>query len=166
MTIRSLQALVEASSLVDSDELYNAFKEAAPFLDNLEQQWGIPPDHQSLPLGILLLPWEFINQSGGGGGGDSEGPVMKDCTGLGLGLGSLSRPARERNGRYPKPLRSAWREWGEAEEYATRWEVLSPEEGERERVGRRLRRETNFNDKSSKRFETQPEIWNTARDLG
>ncbi|KAJ3850457.1 hypothetical protein EV368DRAFT_66589 [Lentinula lateritia] len=91
MTIRSLQVLVEASSPVDSDELYNAFEEAVPFLtyihdfwighancplfaelilltanslsqslptflrDNLEQQWGIPPDHQSLPLGS----WDF-----------------------------------------------------------------------------------------------------------
>ncbi|KAJ3899759.1 hypothetical protein F5879DRAFT_1005019 [Lentinula edodes] len=79
---------------------------------------------------------------------DSEGAV-KDRTGLGLGLGvgSLGRPARERDGRYPKPLRSAWRDWAEAEEYATRWEVLSPEEVkrremERERAGRRLRRET------------------------
>ncbi|KAH7870604.1 uncharacterized protein C8R40DRAFT_1153802 [Lentinula edodes] len=80
--------------------------------------------------------------------GDSEGTV-KDRTGLGLGLGvgSLGRPSRERDGRYPKPLRSAWRDWAEAEEYATRWEVLSPEEVERreverERAGRRLRRET------------------------
>ncbi|KAJ3898669.1 hypothetical protein F5879DRAFT_979784 [Lentinula edodes] len=80
----------------------------------------------------------------GGNIGDSEGTV-KDRTGL--GLGSLGRPARERDGRYPKPLRSAWRDWAEAEEYATRWEVLSPEEVERreverERAGRRLRRET------------------------
>ncbi|KAJ3804442.1 hypothetical protein F5876DRAFT_53395 [Lentinula aff. lateritia] len=79
--------------------------------------------------------------------GDPEGTVLKDRTGLGLGLGSLGRPARERDGRYPKPLRSAWRDWAEAEEYATRWEVLTPEEverreGERERAGRRLRRET------------------------
>ncbi|KAJ3885565.1 hypothetical protein GG344DRAFT_91249 [Lentinula edodes] len=80
----------------------------------------------------------------GGSIGDSEGTV-KDRTGL--GLGSLGRPSRERDGRYPKPLRSAWRDWAEAEEYATRWEVLSPEEVERreverERAGRRLRRET------------------------
>ncbi|KAJ3881613.1 hypothetical protein F5051DRAFT_321459, partial [Lentinula edodes] len=76
--------------------------------------------------------------------GDSEGTV-KDRTGL--GLGSLGRPVRERDGRYPKPLWSAWRDWAEAEEYATWWEVLSPKEVERreverERAGRRLRRET------------------------
>ncbi|KAJ3781132.1 hypothetical protein GGU10DRAFT_367713 [Lentinula aff. detonsa] len=71
--------------------------------------------------------------------------VARDRTGL--GLGSLGRPSRERDGRYPKALKSAWRDWGEAEEYATRWEELSPEEVERreierERAGRRLRRET------------------------
>ncbi|KAJ3911234.1 hypothetical protein F5877DRAFT_86273 [Lentinula edodes] len=81
MTIRSLQTSVEAS--VDSDEIYEAIEEAAPFLtyihdfwighancplfaelilltvdclaqglpaflwENLEHQWGIPPDHWS-----------------------------------------------------------------------------------------------------------------------
>ncbi|KAJ3858750.1 hypothetical protein EV359DRAFT_24631, partial [Lentinula novae-zelandiae] len=100
--------------------------------------------------GVLGAPHPPLNSNnlipGGSGGsvGDSEGPV-KDRTGL--GLGSLGRPSRERDGRYPKPLRSAWRDWAEAEEYATRWEVLSPEEVERreverERAGRRLRRET------------------------
>ncbi|KAJ3871601.1 hypothetical protein F5051DRAFT_423146 [Lentinula edodes] len=96
--------------------------------------WGVLGAHPPLNL----IP------GNGGSGGDSEGTV-KDRTGL--GLGSLGRPARERDGRYPKPLRSAWRDWAEAEEYATRWEVLSPEEVERreverERAGRRLRRET------------------------
>ncbi|KAJ3751648.1 SNF5-domain-containing protein [Lentinula raphanica] len=71
--------------------------------------------------------------------------IARDRTGL--GLGSLGRPSRERDGRYPKALKSAWRDWVEAEEYATRWEELSPEEVERreierERAGRRLRRET------------------------
>ncbi|KAF8825728.1 hypothetical protein HHX47_DHR6000065 [Lentinula edodes] len=99
--------------------------------------WGVLGAHP---------PLNSNNSNSGIGGsvGDSEGTV-KDRTGL--GLGSLGRPARERDGRYPKPLRSAWRDWAEAEEYATRWEVLSPEEVERreverERAGRRLRRET------------------------
>ncbi|KAJ4466949.1 hypothetical protein C8R41DRAFT_931891 [Lentinula lateritia] len=87
--------------------------------------WGVLGAHP--PLNSIL-----------GSVGDSEG-TMKDRTGL--GLGSLG------HGRYPKPLRSTWRDWAEAEEYATRWEVLSPEEVERreverERAGRRLRRET------------------------
>ncbi|KAJ3924349.1 MAG: hypothetical protein NXY57DRAFT_877627, partial [Lentinula lateritia] len=96
--------------------------------------WGVLGAHPPLNL----IP------GNGGSVGDSEGTV-KDRTGL--SLGSLGRPSRERDGRYPKPLRSAWRDWAEAEEYATRWEVLSPEEVERreverERAGRRLRRET------------------------
>ncbi|KAJ3913158.1 hypothetical protein F5877DRAFT_52875 [Lentinula edodes] len=97
--------------------------------------WGVLGAHP---------PLNSNSNSNSGIVGDSEGPI-KDRTGL--GLGSLGRPARERDGRYPKPLRSAWRDWAEAEEYATRWEVLSPEEVERreverERAGRRLRRET------------------------
>ncbi|KAJ3897631.1 hypothetical protein F5879DRAFT_766538, partial [Lentinula edodes] len=94
--------------------------------------WGVLGAHTPLNL----IP------RNGSSGGDSEGPVQ-DHTGL--GLGSLGRPSREQDRRYPKPLRSAWRDW--AEEYATRWEVLSPKEVERreverERAGRRLRRET------------------------
>ncbi|KAJ3898028.1 SNF5-domain-containing protein [Lentinula edodes] len=98
--------------------------------------WGVLGAHP---------PLNSNSNSGiGGSVGDSEGTV-KDHTGL--GLGSLGRPSRERDGQYPKPLRSAWRDWAEAEEYATRWEVLSPKEVERreverERAGRRLRRET------------------------
>ncbi|KAJ3910990.1 hypothetical protein F5877DRAFT_86661 [Lentinula edodes] len=89
MTIRSLQALIEA--LVDSYELYEAIEEAAPFLnyihdfwigrancplfaelvlltvdflaqglpaflqENLEHQWGIPPDHWSSLLGSAMM---------------------------------------------------------------------------------------------------------------
>ncbi|KAJ4466171.1 hypothetical protein C8J55DRAFT_565906 [Lentinula edodes] len=97
--------------------------------------WGVLGAHPPLNSNSNSIP---------GSVGDSEGTV-KDRTGL--GLGSLGCPSRERDGRYPKPLRSAWRDWAEAEEYATRWEVLSPKEVERreverERAGRRLRRET------------------------
>ncbi|KAJ3897410.1 hypothetical protein F5879DRAFT_983055 [Lentinula edodes] len=89
MTIRSLQTSVEAS--VDSDEIYEAIEEAAPFLtyihdfwigrancplfaelilltvdclaqglpaflwENLEHQWGIPPDHWSSLLGSAMM---------------------------------------------------------------------------------------------------------------
>ncbi|GJE98995.1 SNF5-domain-containing protein [Phanerochaete sordida] len=68
--------------------------------------------------------------------------LLKDKTGLGLGWGRTPK-----DGRGPKPLRSVWRDWGEAEEFKTRFEVLSPEEVERreverERASRRLRRET------------------------
>ncbi|KAJ4469535.1 hypothetical protein J3R30DRAFT_3550710 [Lentinula aciculospora] len=89
-----------------------------------------------------VVEWGVISSFNASGGEEAS---VKDRTGL--GLGSLGRPSRERDGRYPKPLRSAWRDWVEAEEYGTRWEELSPEEVERreierERAGRRLRRET------------------------
>ncbi|KAF7364830.1 SNF5-domain-containing protein [Mycena venus] len=68
-----------------------------------------------------------------------DGGGMRDKTGL--GLGSVAR------GRGPKPLESVWRDWQEADEFRTRFEVLSAEEVERreierERASRRLRRET------------------------
>ncbi|KAI0344413.1 SNF5-domain-containing protein [Trametopsis cervina] len=68
--------------------------------------------------------------------------LLKDKTGLGLSWGRAPR-----DGRGPKPLRSVWRDWAEAEEFRTRFEVLSAEEVERreierERSTRRLRRET------------------------
>lgn len=68
--------------------------------------------------------------------------LLKDKTGLGLGWGRTPK-----DGRGPKALRSVWRDWPEAEEFKTRFEVLSAEEVERreverERASRRLRRET------------------------
>ncbi|KAJ7213881.1 hypothetical protein GGX14DRAFT_360590 [Mycena pura] len=68
-----------------------------------------------------------------------DGGGMRDKTGL--GLGSVAR------GRGPKQLESVWRDWPEADEWRTRFEVLTAEEVERreverERASRRLRRET------------------------
>ncbi|KAI9443608.1 SNF5-domain-containing protein [Lactarius indigo] len=68
--------------------------------------------------------------------------VMKDKTGLGLGWGRTPK-----EGQGPRILRSVWRHWVEAEEFKTRWEMLSQEEVERceierERASRQLRRET------------------------
>lgn len=68
--------------------------------------------------------------------------LMKDKTGLGLAWGRAPR-----DGRGPKVLRSVWRDWADAEEFDTRFEVLTAEEVERreierERASRRLRRET------------------------
>lgn len=68
-----------------------------------------------------------------------DGGGMRDKTGL--GLGSVPR------GRGPKALESVWRDWQEADEFRTRFEVLSAEEVERreverERASRRMRRET------------------------
>ncbi|KAI8980189.1 SNF5-domain-containing protein [Trametes punicea] len=68
--------------------------------------------------------------------------LLKDKTGLGLAWGRAPK-----DGRGPKPLKSVWRDWAEAEEFRTRFEVLTAEEVERrelerERASRRLRRET------------------------
>ena len=52
--------------------------------------------------------------------------LMKDKTGLGLGWGRAPK-----DGRGPKSLRSVWRDWAEAEEFRTRFEVLTAEEVER-----------------------------------
>ncbi|KAH8114468.1 SNF5-domain-containing protein [Phellopilus nigrolimitatus] len=72
---------------------------------------------------------------------------LKDKTGLGLGPGSWGRAPRDGLGRGPRALKSVWKDWNDAEEYATRFEVLTAEEVERreverERASRRLRRET------------------------
>ncbi|KAG6808647.1 hypothetical protein H0H92_003398 [Tricholoma furcatifolium] len=80
----------------------------------------------------------------GGGGGGGGGGALKDRTGLGMGLGWGRGP---REGRGPRVLRSVWRDWAEAEEFRTTFEVMSAEEVERreverERASRRLRRET------------------------
>ncbi|KAF4581425.1 Chromatin structure remodeling complex protein sfh1 [Pleurotus pulmonarius] len=68
--------------------------------------------------------------------------LVKDKTGLGLGW---SRSGKD--GRGPKTLKSAWRDWADIEDFRTKFEVLSSEEVEkreieRERASRRLRRET------------------------
>ena len=57
--------------------------------------------------------------------------LLKDKTGLGLGWGRTPK-----DGRGPKPLRSVWRDWPEAEEFRTRFEVLSAEEVERREIER------------------------------
>ncbi|KAG2142970.1 hypothetical protein DEU56DRAFT_754563 [Suillus clintonianus] len=58
-------------------------------------------------------------------GGDKEAEGMKDKTGLGMGWGRT---------KGPKVLQSVWREWTEAEEFRTRFEVLTAEEVERREV--------------------------------
>jgi hypothetical protein len=58
--------------------------------------------------------------------GGSNLSLLKDKTGLGLGWGRTPR-----DGRGPKTLRSAWRDWAEAEEFRTKFEVLTADEVER-----------------------------------
>ncbi|KAG6865891.1 hypothetical protein C0991_010972, partial [Blastosporella zonata] len=57
--------------------------------------------------------------------------LPKDKTGLGLGWGRAPK-----EGRGPRVLRSVWRDWAEAEEFRTVFEVMSAEEVERREVER------------------------------
>ncbi|KAG6828558.1 hypothetical protein H0H87_001592 [Tephrocybe sp. NHM501043] len=57
--------------------------------------------------------------------------LPKDKTGLGLGWGRAPK-----EGRGPRVLRSVWRDWVEAEEFRTVFEVMSAEEVERREVER------------------------------
>ncbi|CDO73713.1 hypothetical protein BN946_scf185015.g41 [Trametes cinnabarina] len=57
--------------------------------------------------------------------------LLKDKTGLGLAWGRAPK-----DGRGPKPLKSVWRDWAEAEEFTTRFEVLTAEEVERRELER------------------------------
>jgi chromatin structure-remodeling complex subunit SFH1 len=63
--------------------------------------------------------------------GGSNLSLLKDKTGLGLGWGRTPR-----DGRGPKTLRSAWRDWAEAEEFRTKFEVLTADEVERREMER------------------------------
>lgn len=62
--------------------------------------------------------------------------LIKDKTGLGLGPGAWGRAPRDGLGRGPRALKSVWKDWNDAEEYATRFEVLSLEEVERREIER------------------------------
>jgi len=64
----------------------------------------------------------MLNNADGG----SNLSLLKDKTGLGLGWGRTPR-----DGRGPKTLRSVWRDWAEAEEFRTKFEVLTADEVER-----------------------------------
>jgi chromatin structure-remodeling complex subunit SFH1 len=64
---------------------------------------------------------------------DRAATVLKDKTGLGLGWGKAPKDGK---GRGPKTLRGVWRDWAEAEEFATRFEVLTAEEVERKEMER------------------------------
>lgn len=61
----------------------------------------------------------------------SGASLLKDKTGLGLAWGRAPK-----DGRGPKALRGVWRDWQEAEEFRTRFEVLTAEEVERRETER------------------------------
>jgi hypothetical protein len=87
------------------------------------------------------VEWGVLGAAEASGGGADDTPgaggagvsVLKDRTGLGLGWGKAPKDGR---GRGPKTLKSVWRDWAEAEEFATRFEELTPEEVERRELER------------------------------
>ncbi|KAF9220892.1 SNF5-domain-containing protein [Gyrodon lividus] len=122
--------------------------EAVPLIAHAIHEELVKHKKDAIEWGVIAGEREPVSSTiegggtGGGGGGGGGAVVMKDKTGLGLGWGRTPK-----DGRGPKTLKSVWREWSEAEEFRTRFEVLSVEEVERreiekERASRRLRRET------------------------
>ncbi|TFK40761.1 SWI-SNF chromatin remodeling complex, Snf5 subunit [Crucibulum laeve] len=97
-------------------------------------EWGVIGGDRDVP--------EDHTQPSGDKAQRDRSALVKDKTGLGLGWGRAPK-----DGRGPKTLKSVWRDWAEAEEFRTKFEILSAEEVERreiekERASRRLRRET------------------------
>lgn len=74
------------------------------------------------------MEWGVI---GADAGEDRDRGLLKDKTGLSHGWGRTPR-----DGRGPKTLKSVWRDWVEAEEFRTKFEVLTAEEVERREIER------------------------------
>ncbi|KAI0775204.1 hypothetical protein BD413DRAFT_533985 [Trametes elegans] len=125
--------------------------EAAPLIAHAVHEELVKHKRDAIEWGVVGGDSSASGAGAGaaGGEGEEERPrdksgqsLFKDKTGLGLAWGRAPK-----DGRGPKPLRSVWRDWAEAEEFRTRFEVLTAEEVERrelerERASRRLRRET------------------------
>ncbi|OSD06576.1 SNF5-domain-containing protein [Trametes coccinea BRFM310] len=126
--------------------------EAAPLIAHAIHEEIIKHKRDAIEWGVI--GGETARDVAAGAGADEGTPaaerprdksgqsLLKDKTGLGLAWGRAPK-----DGRGPKPLKSVWRDWAEAEEFRTRFEVLTAEEVERrelerERASRRLRRET------------------------
>ncbi len=96
-------------------------------------EWGII----GVEAAPVSTPVDDAASVAGGEKRDRSGlGLVKDKTALGLGMNSWGRAPRDGLGRGPRPLRSVWKEWNDAEEYATRFEVLSVEEVERREIER------------------------------
>ncbi|KAH9057524.1 SNF5-domain-containing protein [Lactarius vividus] len=117
--------------------------EAEPLIAHAVHEELMKHKKDAIEWGVIGgFPMEQAASAEDGSKDKSALGVMKDKTGLGLGWGRTPK-----EGRGPRILRSVWRDWAEAEEFKTRWEMLSQEEVERreverERASRRLRRET------------------------
>jgi chromatin structure-remodeling complex subunit SFH1 len=95
--------------------------EAPPLVAHAIHEELIKHKRDAIEWGVVGGDYEMNNPDGG-----SSLSLLKDKTGLGLGWGRTPR-----DGRGPKTLRSVWRDWAEAEEFRTKFELLTADEVER-----------------------------------
>lgn len=106
--------------------------EAEPLIAHAVHEELMKHKKDAIEWGVIGgFPMEQAASAEDGSKDKSALGVMKDKTGLGLGWGRTPK-----EGRGPRILRSVWRDWAEAEEFKTRWEMLSQEEVERREVER------------------------------
>ncbi|EMD39783.1 hypothetical protein CERSUDRAFT_132336 [Gelatoporia subvermispora B] len=117
--------------------------EAVPLIAHAVHEELVKHKRDAVEWGVIGVETREADEPAADRPRDKSGlSLLKDKTGLGLGWGRAPK-----DGRGPKSLKSVWRDWAEAEEFRTRFEVLTQEEVERrelerERASRRLRRET------------------------
>ena len=101
--------------------------EAPPLVAHAIHEELIKHKRDAIEWGVVGGDYDILNNPEGG----SNLSLLKDKTGLGLGWGRTPR-----DGRGPKTLRSAWRDWAEIEEFRTKFEVLTADEVERREMER------------------------------
>lgn len=101
--------------------------EALPLVAHAVHEELIKHKRDAIEWGVVGGDYEMLNNPEGG----SNLSLLKDKTGLGLGWGRTPR-----DGRGPKTLRSAWRDWAEVEEFRTKFELLTADEVERREMER------------------------------
>jgi chromatin structure-remodeling complex subunit SFH1 len=108
--------------------------EAVPLIAHAVHEELMKHKKDAIEWGVIGGDREAAEDSAAGDRGDRPRDrtglgLMKDKTGLGLGWGRAPK-----EGRGPKPLKSVWRDWAEAEEFRTKFEVLTAEEVERREI--------------------------------
>lgn len=112
--------------------------EAAPLIAHAIHEELIKHKRDAIEWGVIGSSTDSSNPDPYASAADKEKmrdksglSLLKDKTGLGLGLGRTPK-----EGRGPRTLKSVWKDWLEASEYRTRFEVLSAEEVERREIER------------------------------
>ncbi len=114
--------------------------EAVPLVAHAVHEELVKHKRDAIEWGVIGDPHQQTEEQPDKPRDKSGLSLLKDKTGLGLGWGRAPK-----DGRGPKPLKSIWRDWAEAEEFRTRFEVLSAEEVEKREIEReRASRSVNF----------------------